>query len=544
MKKHSIHVIALGAILIASTLLPLFSQTVLDPYLELELKRLEETYRLMDKYGQVLWPGWTQYDEVEFKVQFPNLVYLLVTPKDKIPAGYEAVPGRTIRGKKIYINRKDELPIKIQPPLTGGGGGGLSISIMLQENKITPEEAAEIIRKNLEKKDPAFDPPASSDYQILLYIHEFFHGNQMQAKERGRKAMESAKKSGSGKPEKAEILPGGKFMVNSGYSTYSNIEGLALLDAFREKDAKKALESFKDYLVARRIKHEKFMTPGAAANEKLHTFLEGTALYSNTKMMMFIKDRKYKPALTSKEDPFFYGFKFADSYIYARSVADIEKTMNDSLDTIQKWYTFGLFQCLGMDRFFPGWKKDVLEYERNLDEVMAEKLKLSEAETAAIAERLKTKYDYDALYAKHEGVIKDRDEIMNIVTSRKGLTYIVDLGKTRELVIPEGRGRFVNVEVAGYYINGIKPFVMGGIELTTWDTPIHKPFLTTIEWTDTEAKPDEKRYTFYYEKQEGDVYKNVVFTTPGFTLKAPEVKIQEKKDKNQLRIVCLSKVAR
>lgn len=164
-------------------------------------------------------------------------------------------------------------------------------------------------------------------------------------------------------------------------------------------------QSFKDYLVARRIKHEKFMTPGAAANEKLHTFLEGTALYSNTKMMMFIKDRKYKPALTSKEDPFFYGFKFADSYIYARSVADIEKTMNDSLDTIQKWYTFGLFQCLGMDRFFPGWKKDVLEYERNLDEVMAEKLKLSEAETAAIAERLKTKYDYDALYAKHEGVI-------------------------------------------------------------------------------------------------------------------------------------------
>jgi hypothetical protein len=36
----------------------------------------------------------------------------------------------------------------------------------------------------------------------------------------------------------------------------------------------------------------------------------------------------------------------------------------------------------------------------------------------------------------------------------------------------------------------------------------------------------------------------VIFTTPGFTLKAPEVKIKEIKEKNEFWIVIQSKVAR
>ena len=135
---------------------------------------------------------------------------------------------------------------------------------------------------------------------------------------------------------------------------------------------------------------------------------------------------------------------------------------------------------------------------------------------------------------------------MNIVKSRKGRTYIIDMEKTRDFVYAMGRrdGRSITVSVSGYYVNGIEDLKLGDIELTTWNTPIHKPFLYTIEWTDTEVKPDEKNYTFHYEKKEGDVYKNVVFTTPGFTLKAPEVQIREIKDKNQFRIDVLTKVSR
>jgi hypothetical protein len=512
----------------------------------------------MDNYAQTIWPGWNNYMEIEFQAQYPNLVFFLIGPRDKVSEGYELVPGRTIRGKKIYLNRKEELPIKIQPPLTGGGGGGLTITIHLREDKITSEDVAKAIGKDLTEKNPAFQPMGSSDHEILLYVHEFFHGYQFKAirkiremeqmSEKARKAKEKGLKPEAPKvekPKKPEVEEDRDFEVNPEYSTYSNIEGLALLDAFKERNKKEALEAFKDYSVARELKH-KFMTPGAIAFESNTTLMEGTASYSDAKMAILIRDKKYKPKMGPKDDSFFFNFKYAGGYAFEKTIAAIEGIMGDTLDTLGKCYTYGLFQCLLLDRFCPGWKKGFFENERNLDEVMAAKLNLSENEKKAVAERLKAKYKYDELYAKHAPVIRNRDEIRQIVTSRKGKTYIVDFKKTREFLIPEGRDRdrSVVLGVRGYFANGIKELTMGDIVLTTWHTPIHKPFLYTIEWTDTEAKPEEKGYTFNYEKQEGDVYKNVIFTTPGFTLKAPEVQIKESKEKNEFRIVILTKIAR
>jgi hypothetical protein len=558
MRKYLCSALVVGMALILAGSFPLSGQTKLDPYLEIELKRVEETYRLMDKFAQKIWPGWNNYPEIEFQVQYPNLVFLLIGPREKVPNGYELVPGRTLRGKKIYLNRKEELPIKIKPPLTGGGGGGLTIRIHLRESGITSEDVAKAIEKNLKDKDPSFQPMASSDGEILLYVHEFFHGYQRRAiksereGEKARQKIKDAIKKGV-KPEipkeekkKTQVQPERDFDVNPEYSTYSNIEGLALLNAFNEKDKKKALESFKDYSVAREIKHGKHMTPGAALSEVMTTLMEGTASYSDSKMAMLIRDKKYKPNMGPKDDPFFFNFKYAGGYVHEKTIRSIEGIMGETLDTLGKCYTYGLFQCLLLDRFFPGWKKGFFENDRNLDEVTAEKLRLSDAEKAAVAGRLKSKYKYDDLYAKHAAVIANRDEIRNIVTSRKGLTYIIDYQKTREFLLPVGRkgGRDVRVGVAGYFVNGIEEYKMGDVILTTWNTPIHKPFLYTLEWTDTEAKSDVKGYTFYYEKQEGDVYKNVIFTTPGFTLKAPEVQIKENKDKNQFRIIILRKVAK
>jgi hypothetical protein len=558
MNKRLKWIPAFAAALILAGQVPVHSQDKLGPYLEIELKRVEETYRLMDKYAQEIWPGWNNYMNIEFRVQYPNLVFLLIGPRERVPEGYELVPGRTLRGKQIYLNRKEELPIKIQPPLTGGGGGGLTIRIMLSENKITPEQEAEAIAKNLKEPNPAFQPPASSEHEMLLYVHEFFHGYQTQAiksmremEEKIRKARddkEKAKKPEEPKVDKAKKPePRGErreFQVNPEYSTYSSIEGLALLNAFQEKDKKKALEAFKDYSVAREIKHKKHMPDWAAQEEVRTTVMEGTASYSDAKMAMLVRDKKYRPKMTSNDDPFFFGFKYAGGYVREKTVDSIKGIPENTLDTLGKCYTYGLFQCLLLDRFFPGWKKEFFENDRNLDEVTAGNLKLTEQEKAAIAARFKEKYKYDELYAKHAAVIKNRDEVKELVTSRKGRTYIIDLQKTRELIIPEGRGRFVVVGVTGYFLNGIKEYRLGDIVLTTWNTPVHKPFLYTIEWTDTEDRGEEKAYTFDFEKQEGDVYKNVVFTTPGFTLKAPEVQIQEDKDKNELRIVVLRKVAK
>ncbi len=498
----------------------------LEPYLEIELLRLEETYRVMDKFARKIWPGWKNYPEIEFGVQYPNLVFLLVNPRGKVPEGYEVVPGRTVRGRPVYLNRKEELPVKVEPPLTGGGGGGLSIHIWLQGIKFT-EEQQKAEAEARAKNDPSYQPAGSSDNEILLYVHEFFHGFQ-------RRAMKESK--GGAQEDR-------NFASNAEYATYSNVEGLALLAAFKEKDRKKALEDLQDYSVARELKH-KFMTPGAIAFETNTTVSEGTASYSDAKMAMLIRDKKYKPAMTRKDDPYFFGFKYANAYAYEKTVAAAEHIMGVTLNTLGKCYTYGLLQCLLLDRLFPGWKAGFFETGKNLDEVTAARLHLTDPEKAAVAARFKTKYKYDELYAKHAGVIKERDDAKALIMARKGRRYVIDLQKTKEIIVPEGRGKFVTIGVEGLYLHGINDFALGDVLLTTADTPIHKPFLWTIEWVDTDAKPGEKGYDLTFEKKDGETYRNVVFQTAGFTLKAPEVEIKEDAAKNEVRVVILRKVAR
>ena len=492
----------------------------LEQYLEIELKRIEEAYRLLDRFAEKIWPGWDNYNEIEFRVRFPNMVHLLVNPRQAVPGGYEQLQGRTLRGKSIFINRKDELPMKITPPLIGGGGGGLTIRIRLRSIEVPPGET-----KELKQVPPGSRPMADSDSQILLYIHEFFHGFQ-------------------GKYELAgndDALY--KFKVNTEYATYSNIEGLALLDAYNENDHNRALESLEDYMVARGIKHT-FMPPEAAAAEQSAAVSEGTASYSNVKMAMLLKDMKYKPGISKQDDPFFYDFKFMDEYIEENLDKDLRMVMEFTLDKIGKCYAYGAYQCFILDRFFPKWKHGFFREKKNLDEVTANFLKLSPDQEKLIAARLKTKYPYDELYAKHNAVIKERDEALAMIENRKGEKYIIDFTKTGEFPRVKPRGKEIRIDVELVYIHGIEKLALGEIELTGIDTPMHRPGLYTFEWIDTEAKQDEKGCEISFKEKAEDIYKNVVFKTSGFTLKAPELQINEDKAKNEVRITLLSKVAR
>lgn len=492
----------------------------LEQYLEIELKRIEEAQRLLDRFAEKIWPGWDNYNEIEFRVRFPNMVHLLVNPRKTVPEGYEQLQGRTLRGKSIFINRKNELPIKINPPLIGGGGGGLTIRIRLRSIKVPPEET-----KELKKVPPGYQPMADSDGQILLYVHEFFHGFQ------GKYDLK----------ENDDALY--NFKVNTEYATYSNIEGLALLDAFNEKDPNKALEFLKDYNVAREIK-QTFMPPGAAAAEQSVAVSEGTASYSNVKMAMLLKDMKYKPGISKQDDPFFYHFKFMEGYIEENLEKDLRNVMELTLDKIGKCYAYGAYQCFVLDRFFPQWKQGFFKEKKNLDQVISDFLKLSPDQKKLIANRLKTKYPFDELFAKHNAVVKERDEAIAMIKNRKGKKYIIDFKKTREFPRVKSRGKAIRIGVEQIFLNGIEKLYLGEIELTGIDTPMHRPGIYTFEWIDTEANKDKKGYEVSFKEKIEHTYKKAVFKTNGFTLKAPELQINEDKTKNEVHITILSKVAR
>jgi hypothetical protein len=261
-------------------------------------------------------------------------------------------------------------------------------------------------------------------------------------------------------------------------------------------------------------------------------------------MAMLLKNTKYNPGISQKDDPFFYQFKFMEGYIEENLLADMRNVMELTLDKIGKCYAFGAYQCFVLDRFFPKWKQGFFREKKNLDEVTANFLKLSPDRKKLIANRLKTKYSYDDLYAKHNAVVKERDEAIAMIENRKGKKYIIDFKKTREYPRVKSRGKSIRIGVQQIFLQGIEKLHLGEIELTGIDTPMHRPWIYTFEWIDTKANKDKKGYEISFKEKVEDTYKNAVFKTNGFTLKAPELQINEDKTKNEIRIIILSKVTK
>jgi hypothetical protein len=368
----------------------------LESYIEIELNRLQETYSLLNRYAEEIWPGWDNFNEIAIHVKFPNNVQLLVTPHTEEAREHEQIQGRTIFGKSIFIDRKEKLAEEIQPPLFASRGrGGLLIRLEMDQPDLPPEqpersEKLKSMLKALNDDSVAFNlvPQGDSDSHILMLIHEHFHGFQTQFKPLG-----------------AGVEGLEDFEVNAEYAAYSHIEGLALLQAFEENDKVKAQEYLKDFLVAREIKHT-HMPPEAIPAEQFLSILEGTPSYASLKMALLIKQRSYTPVISRKVDPYFYNFEFVDGYFKNLMKKGLYFTIEWTLDKRGKYYLYGAYQCFLLDRFVPGWKQSFFQEKKNLDEMTADFLNLSVMEKEEITERVKTKYSFEDIYKLHKAVIE------------------------------------------------------------------------------------------------------------------------------------------
>jgi len=504
-------------------------QGPIDPAIETELKLLRETHVLLDRLAEKIWPGWDSYKTLEFILRFPNRDVVAVTLNERLPRRFKVLPVGTIEEKTVYIDRTKELPGRINPFMSIHGHGditGVTALLMspLETGAVNPKvnHAPELRPKEGQIED-------SNIMRMLLYVHEAFHSQQaifmLEAQKAGLMKLPAAMNS--------------EFDATLEYSVYADIEGEALLRAYREKNRARALEDLKDSLVARELKH-KAMPPGAVAEDVWTTQAEGTADYSSLDMAILAKKAGYEREAEQNDRAINGAFKHLDEYIKKEGTSTLEEVSGRTLEVSQRAYAYGPFQCFLLDRFLPTWKKGFFEKGQDLDEVITGFLKLSNEDQQKIARRLKTDFPFDEIWAKHSRDIKDRDEAIQLVLNRKGRKYVIDL-KHAQIgfeINPRGQAHVVMYKGDELFPHGLVKFRYGSLNLTSQDTPIRNAlYQNFLEWVDTEAKAGEKGYELKYAEKVGDLFKDVTLATRGFTMTAKAIKIVEEPDTIRISII-------
>jgi hypothetical protein len=491
----------------------------IDPAIETELRLLREVHALLDRFAEKIWPGWDGYKTLDFILRFPNRDTVIVTQNQRLPVRFKILAGEAMTGKAIYIDRAKELQGRISPAMSIGGHGDIS---GVNANLMSPLETA----AGKPESKPAAEEQAAASLdkgmrltRMMIYVHEAYHSLQA-------KLMLEASKAGLVKP-RGEINR--DFDANLEYGVYADLEGKALLRAYQEKNKGKALQYFKDALVARDMKH-KAMPPGAAGADERTTQSEGTATYANLEMAMLIKESGYRREIPKDDEILSQAFGTLDDYVKKEGVGALEEVAGRTLETTQRPYLYGAFQCFLLDRFSPQWKKMFFEKDRTLDEVIAEFMPLSAEEKAGIAARLKSDSASKEIWAKHSRVIKDRDDTIQLVTGRKGTKYLIDLRRAQRgfEINPRDQEHVILYQGAQFFPHGLVKFVYGSLNLESVDTPMRLSYAPhALEWVDTEAKAGEKGYELKYDGKAEDLYQNVTLKTRGFTMTAKAVKIVE-----------------
>jgi len=266
---------------------------------------------------------------------------------------------------------------------------------------------------------------------------------------------------------------------------------------------------------------------------------EGTATYSDMMTTMLLQ-KNYSPGITPADDPYFFKFQDADSFRQAK-VEMLRNSRANTLSSRDKCYTFGCFQALLLDRLAPGWKNDFFQQAKMLDQVLDSVVGCAPEERIRVTERLRSRYGYDSLLAKHSPLTTRRDQAFEEVQKRKGLVFVINFKNTLEYVYPQSKDTSYRVGLINIYPKGIGKIQIADIVFEGKETPMVLDQLFYLKWIDTDGKATESSYEIQGDRQGAEgVYRNAVLKTRGFTLSAPMIQLRE--SKNRVKVNILSKL--
>jgi hypothetical protein len=483
-----------------------------------ELKRLDETYRVLDTVSEKVWPGWKDYRQVPFLLEYENGLRVLIGHPNP-PKEFQLVNGFRVGDNQVFADRTQLVAKELIPPLAAGGGpvgfgstaDGLSVEVV--KMNFAPADQLDL--------GDGSPPPPSAEQQILTYIHELFHC--FQNSHLNKRAYGNL-----------------QFNADSDYALYSEIEGLALHRAYTEPDRDKAKLLIKEFLVARALKRAASMSEVQANQEASGEFAEGTATYAELRTLEALKSGGFTPVLTTQQDPYYSGFRNADPFLrrypdrLLKAAADVEWPAGKS-------YTYGCFQALLSDRLFPGWQQSVVAGALFIDKDLGKRLAITTEEKNQIERRIRETYPVAEIRERNAKYLNARDDTYRRMKSRAGQVYVLDFKATGQYLytVADKKGSY-SLGYIQLYPDGLGPIKFDEVELSRITGPAEINQLYYVRTMDSVVRKGTKPFTVEGMKQADGSWKNAVVRTPLFTLKAPRVRI--KAIGNLVKIQVLSRV--
>jgi hypothetical protein len=506
--RNPLAVVLFVGVLAGGSVLRAEPDKTLPDFVVRELRHLEETYRILDITAEKVWSGWTTYRDVPFLLKYPNDLQVLIGHPNP-PAPFEKVPGLAVEGKDVYADFSRISTAGVAYPLIAGGGP-LPFGTDKDGNPLMTVHMNFMSTDILKKGGYGIVPmPFCVELQILCYIHELFHCFQ---------------------PGRVQTERVGNLMINpdAAYALYSTIEGKALVNAYRTAEAKEAEAFIRDFLAARMLKRKLGVPEMQRKQESMDDVMEGTAVYSEVRTLEILSEG-FTTKMDLSKDPYYSGFRNAKALLAAH-LEQLGRSAEVIYDVKGKCYDYGCYQALLLQRYEPAWQAAFSRGPSTLDGQLAERFPVEEKDLPVYEQRFRELYGFEAIKARSDAAIKERDDAYRSLKDRRGKVYIVsfkEIGAYESQLLPDASPYALGL--IHMHMKGLPAIRLDQTELSAVSVPVEGNQLHYLKIVDTAPKAGNPAYTVSGRSQGNSVYADAVITTPLFTLKTPLVRVEESK---------------
>ncbi len=461
---------------------------------DLDLARVRELYHLTDTLGDRLWPD---FDTRKIPIA------LNVDDQRELLIAHPSPPDhfRPLVGVEVGDNA-----VMLRDGVTryGPRGGGWAIDLAGEQTVYVNTMPAE---------------GGSTEGYLSLMLHEAFHCYQGRYRERG------------------EGTWGETPTDDPRYSALIGLESRILVALLAEPDDAAANE-LAEMFVAVRHERRRELDAGVAWVEGESEFGEGTATYSQARLLQLLAESGGIEPVAAKPDPRYGAFTDAKKR-YTQFLERVAVPPGILISFFHAMYNHGMAQCLVLDRLRPGWKEEMREKGMTQFALLEKSFPLTEEEELERLRAAEERFDFIPLFEEQERLVNERLELIRGYLDPPGRRYRIHHDRSPGHFMWKPRGPVYDAPpsllkgpVPGgvtIWAGGMDRFEKEGLELTAEGVPIlfRRDFL---EWIDTDPAVDGSDFRVRSERIENGVHTRLHVETDGFVLDLDRARIAVRGD--------------